>query len=139
MTHTVTVDAARTYWHTLDLTYLADVMCADSYPLPRWTQSDALRCVQLYKNFLWLNKLHPGTALVPTREIDECWHNHILYTKNYLHDCLHLFGHYLHHDPKKPGDDDAALAQDYLHTKALYLQEFNQPLSLIIDVSTATP
>ena len=75
------LDAARSYWQQLDLTYLADTMCADSYPLPRWTRQDALHCIRLYKNFLWLHKQHPAAVLVPTREIDECWHNHILHTR----------------------------------------------------------
>jgi hypothetical protein len=131
--------AARTYLQVLDLSYIADAMCAESYPLPRWKREEALRALRLYKNFLWLHKLHPNTPLVPTREIDECWHNHILYTQNYQHDCKHIFGHYLHHAPSQPGEDDAVLMRDYLQTKELYLQEFKQPLSLLIDVSPNSP
>jgi hypothetical protein len=136
---TVSLNQARTYLQQLDLTYLADAMCAESYPLPRWSRQDAVHGLQLYKDFLWLQKIHPDVNLVPTREIDECWHNHILYTKHYAHDCLHIFGHFLHHEPAVPGEDDAALAQFYLKTKALFLEEFKRPLGLSIDISNSTP
>ena len=132
------LEAARAYLRALDLTYIAEAMCSDYYPLPRWTPQDAAHCLQLYKNFLWLHKIHPGTPFVPTREIDEFWHHHILYTKNYLRDCQQIFGHYLHHQPAKPGENDGELADHYARTKELYLLEFKQPLSLIIDLSATT-
>jgi hypothetical protein len=132
-------EKARAYWEQLDLAYLADMMCADSYPLPRWNKQDAEQCVRLYKIFLWLNKLYAGAPLVPTREIDECWHNHILHTRQYTADCQQIFGTYLHHTPTQRGENDAALARDYLRTKALYQQEFGEPLGLVIDLSNATP
>lgn len=122
---------AREYLARLDLNYIVEKMCHASYPLPRWTKQDALQCMQFYKNFLLLNKLHHGTPLVPTREIDEFWHNHILYTKEYMQDCEQLFGHYLHHRPATPGKDDTGLAADYQRTKELYLAEFGEVYGLI--------
>ena len=44
---------ARTYLQVLDLSYIADAMCAESYPLPRWKREEVLRALRLYKNFLW--------------------------------------------------------------------------------------
>lgn len=125
-------DAARLYIEQLDLSYLVETMCAPTYPLPRWTISDATQCVALYKNFLLLQKKHLPESLVPTRQIDECWHNHILHTKNYVHDCLQIFGHYLHHEPASPNENPNKLVQDYIKTKQYYLNEFNQPLELIL-------
>lgn len=122
---------AKNYLDHLDLNYLALTMCAESYPLPRWQMNDAIICLQRYKNFLWLQKKYIGTPLVPTREIDECWHNHILFTRLYVRDCLQIFGHYLHHDPFPIGQDTTELIQDYLNTKTLYEAEFGQSLALI--------
>src|SRR5258708_5714040 len=83
MTNAAELDQAKNYLDTLDLSYLADAMSSASYPMPRWQRETALQSLQRYKNFLWLHKLHPKVSLVPTKEIDECWHNHILYTRDY--------------------------------------------------------
>ncbi|MBV9575511.1 MAG: hypothetical protein JO149_02680 [Gammaproteobacteria bacterium] len=128
----ISLAAAKHYLHQLDLNYIAELMCATHYPLPRWTQADALHCLQLYKNFLFLQKKHLPLPLVPTREIDEFWHNHILYTRNYFHDCEQIFGHYLHHQPASPMEDKEKLAQDFLRTKALYCEEFKEPLTVML-------
>jgi hypothetical protein len=125
------LEQARSYLDSLDLNYIVDAMCADSYALPRWLKADAQHCCQLYKNFLWLQKKYAPQAMVPTREIDEFWHNHILFTKNYFDDCLQLFGYYLHHEPSTPSDDPNVLIEQFLITKELYLSEFSQALTLI--------
>lgn len=122
---------AQQYLDQLDLSYIVDSMCATSYALPRWLPSEAEQCAKLYKNFLWLCKKYGSGALVPTRQIDEFWHNHILYTRNYQRDCQQIFGAYLHHEPSSPDADPKGLIQAFSHTKALYLSEFNQPLVLL--------
>lgn len=127
----VSYDAARQYIQALDLSYIVQAMCASHYPLPRWVKDDAEKCCQLYKNFLLLHKKHEGESLVPTREIDEFWHNHILYTKQYFADCKAIFGHYLHHHPAAPQDDLSQLAKAFLRTKEFYQIEFGEPLTLI--------
>lgn len=127
----ISFEAAREYIDQLDLGYIIDKMCSPHYPLPRWNLSDAKQCAQLYKNYLILIKKHFSQRLVPTREIDEFWHNHILYTENYVRDCEHIFGEYLHHHPASPIDDAEKLIKGFEKTKRLYLEEFKQPLSLI--------
>lgn len=122
-------DQAKAYLDALDLQYLADSMSSAHYPLPRWQRADTLRCLQHYKNFLWLHRLHPDIPLVPTKEIDECWHNHILHTERYAADCEQIFGRYFHHHPAIPGADDATLTANFLQTKALYLQTFNTSMT----------
>lgn len=134
----VELETARQYIEALDLQYIIDAMCAASYPLPRWTLQDAKRCAQLYKNFLMLQKKHHPEPLVPTRQIDEFWHNHILYTQRYTQDCLAIFGHYLHHEPALPDENPGKLVNSYLKTKQYYLKEFKQPLDLI-DLSLNPP
>jgi hypothetical protein len=124
----ISQEQAREYLAQLDLSYIITAMCAEHYPLPRWTLADATLCCQLYKNFLFLQKKHRTIPLVPTREIDEFWHNHILYTKNYFRDCEQIFGHYMHHEPASPSDNPQQLVDDFLRTKQLYLEEFNVSL-----------
>lgn len=124
-------EAAQIYLQQLDLNYIVDAMCAEKYPLPRWQREEALQCCQQYKNFLLLQKKNPGNPLVPTKNIDEFWHNHILYTQNYIKDCLSIFGHYFHHQPFGPDDDEEQLVAGYLQTKNLYLAEFNEPYALL--------
>jgi hypothetical protein len=126
----ISAEDARRYIAQLDLSYIVDAMCSPQYPLPRWTRSDASHCCKLYKNFLYLFKKHLPISLVPTREIDEFWHNHILYTQNYFRDCANIFGHYLHHEPASPVDNPQKLSHDFQMTKQLYFEEFNQPLVL---------
>jgi hypothetical protein len=123
--------SARAYIDALDLGYLIEYMCSTRYPLPRWSLSDATHCCQLYKNFLFLFKKHLPEFLVPTREIDEFWHNHILYTKNYFRDTSAIFGHYLHHDPASPNENAAVLVEGFLKTKTYYLAEFKEPLEIL--------
>lgn len=125
------LEIARRYIEQLDLTYIIDAMCAPSYPLPRWTKEDAVKCCQLYKNFLFLLRKHQNETLVPSRNIDEFWHNHILYTKNYIEDCQAIFGRYMHHDPATPNDDPKELIDGYQKTKHYYELEFNHSLELI--------
>lgn len=132
MKDTTDITQAKNYLDSLDLSYLADAMSSASYPLPRWEREDVIQCLQRYKNFLWLHKLYPNVSLVPTKEIDECWHNHILYTRYYARDCEHLFGHYFHHIPAIPGESDNTLASDYLQTKNLYQQTFHHPINITL-------
>lgn len=127
----INLEQAKAYLKHLNLDYIVAAMSSDYYPLARWTRQDAEHCAQLYKRFLILQKIHVTETLVPTREIDEFWHNHILYTQNYINDCLHIFGHYLHHSPSSPEDNPQELASQFLKTKELYFKEFNQTLDLI--------
>lgn len=126
------VEEAREYLQTLNLQYIVEAMCASTYPLPRWSLKEAEHCCQLYKNFLFLQKKYSDVSLVPTREIDEFWHNHILYTRQYTEDCQHIFGHYLHHVPTAPDENPGDLIDGFLRTKELYLKEFNEPLTLLL-------
>lgn len=129
----VSLDEARSYLNALDLNYIIVTMCAELYPLPRWSSEDAFHCSQLYKNFLFLQKKYASIPLVPTREIDEFWHNHILYTQNYFRDCLHIFGYYLHHEPASVTENSQRLIDNFVRTKELYLKEFKTPLVLLKD------
>lgn len=128
----INLENSRSYIDKLDLHYIVESMCSQKYSMPRWEMQDAIHCLKLYKNFLFLQKKHFPEKLVPSREIDEFWHNHILYTRNYLQDCLNIFGHYLHHEPVSSNEDSQQLINDYLKTKQYYFDEFGTTLELII-------
>ncbi len=105
----------------------------------RWSQEDASEAVRRYKNFLVLHYLYPAKKLVPTTDIDEAWHAHILFTREYANHCQTIFHKYLHHvptrsSPSKEEKEEMHLA--YCSTSVLYRQEFQEPYSLQLDVST---
>ncbi len=117
----------------LDFSYIAKKMSSVHYELPRWPLALAETACQLYKNFLWLNYRYPQELLVPTRDMDECWHIHLLHTKAYEKDCQQIFGYYLHHAPSDPENEAAMLytTQQYQKTKAYYEEEFSQILLVL--------
>jgi hypothetical protein len=127
----VTDIQALAYIEALDFTPIINKMISESYPLPRWTIADAQTCERLYKNFLILNRKYPDENLVPTKEIDEFWHNHILDTRKYTEDCLAIFGHYKHHEPGPALLDEKTQEQFtalFKRTQELYFKEFSEEL-----------
>ena len=124
---------ADAYLEALDLSYITKKMCSKYYPMPKWPLELAKQCEKQYKRFLWLLVHYPQESLVPTRDIDEFWHNHILFTQNYTKDCQALFGRYMHHEPSDPDDaqEIARLSPHFQRTKELYLQAFAEPLQVL--------
>ena len=118
------------YLEKLDLSYIENYMCSEHYTLPQWPRNDAQLAIQLYKRFLWLMvRYGKDQMIVPTKEIDEVWHNHILYTQRYFEDCQAIAGHYIHHLPSDFSDQDrAVLSENFATTRALYFKEFHEPL-----------
>ncbi len=63
-----------------------------------WTLQQTECAISIYKMFLCLHFLFPDIELVPTKEIDEVWHTHILLnTYQYIQDCQELYGYIFHH------------------------------------------
>ncbi len=94
--------------------------------------SQVSRALTRYLMFLYLVYLYPNVVLVPSREIDQVWHQHILDTSKYAQDCQMLFGRFIHHFPyfgiRNEGDRqqlNAAFAQ----TQALFKQHFDITLT----------
>ena len=71
-----------------------------------WEPSRANLAERRYRRFFYLLSADLGLRGVPTPEIDEFWHQHILNTRKYSLDCKNLRGSYLHHLPAS-GDDNA--------------------------------
>jgi hypothetical protein len=86
-----------------------------------------------YKRYLCLQYLYPQKSIVPTKDIDLFWHQHILDTRAYARDCQTIFGRFLHHFPYfgMRGDDDAKkLLDSFEETKILYASHFLEDLCL---------
>ncbi len=92
-----------------------------------WLKSEVNEACLLYKNFLFLNYKYPDKQIVPSEDIDEFWHNHILDTRKYKIDCEKIFGSYLDHYPYF-GMDGVSTLKDlttaFTETQKLHLQEF---------------
>ena len=99
---------------------------------PCWTREQCNAAEKWYKRFLILNLLYPDKSIVPSKEIDEMWHYHILDTEKYAEDCQDTFGYFLHHFPYfgMRGEEDAKkLQSSFLETQELYIKEFGEPLA----------
>ena len=95
-----------------------------------WTTERADDCERFYKMFLKLHVIcSPGTRIVPTKEIDEMWHAHILDTRKYHQDCERIFGWYLHHFPYfglRSKEDADSLQRSFSNTCALFMEYFGE-------------
>jgi hypothetical protein len=95
----------------------------DSPPVPLERLDDAILD---YKRYLFLNLKYPGFPVAPSYDIDEVWHQHILFTRKYAADCQNIFGEMRHHvphfgrDSRNPEEDTRILN----NTRALWEKEF---------------
>lgn len=90
-----------------------------------------------YKRFLYLSVKYPQ-AIIPSKEVDAMWHQHILDTRKYAEDCKATFGFFLHHFPYfgMRGPEDAQdLENAFEETCRLYNAEFGEPYVDMAEVS----
>ncbi len=83
--------------------------------------------VALYRCFLKLCVLHPGATIVPTRELDQVWHAHMLDTARYRADCDHVPGGFMDHFPYaglRGEADRRAWREDFAQTRRLFRERF---------------
>ena len=94
-----------------------------------WPGTRAERAIKEYRDFLYISYLHKNeSAIVPSEEVDEVWHNHIMDTRKYYTDCMSTFGEILHHNPylgmdEKTGEEE--LRNAVSQTRAAYKKELN--------------
>jgi hypothetical protein len=94
---------------------------------PGW-DADTCNTVEVeYKRFLSLKRAYPEYELVPDRQVDLFWHQHILDTEKYALDCAVIFGSFLHHFPyfgMRSQEDYAALCRAFSESQSLYELHF---------------
>lgn len=126
------IECRCNYIQALDLNYIILRLVHKE----NWKMQEAEEAVRKYKNFLKLKVIHKQLAGVPTYEIDEVWHAHILHTKQYIEDCSQIFGHYMHHAPASPtGEDSEEMEQLYQNMARLYEETFQESYMHCLDVS----
>ena len=64
----------------------------------KWSEDAANELFEDMKRFLYLCAVNEG-AMAPPEEIDEIWHNFILFTGDYADFCNETVGFFLHHQP----------------------------------------
>jgi len=94
-----------------------------------WTREYA-ECIEAaYKNFLTMAVKYQDEAedILPSKDVDEFWHTHILQTMKYADDCQAVFGIFLHHNPHVGKLSQADLDKRIEHaekTRQFYEREF---------------
>ena len=84
-----------------------------------------------YRRFLHLHLKYPDIEIVPTKLIDEVWHQHILDTRAYAKDCQDIFGDFLHHYPyfgMYGEKDQANLQKCFERTQQIWMNCFGEPM-----------
>ena len=72
----------------------------------------AISRIEGFFQFLALKAEYPQDNLVPPEVlVDEAWHEHILFTKNYSEICDKVFGAYMHHTPMQRNTTPEAIAR----------------------------
>jgi hypothetical protein len=93
-----------------------------------WTLDRANQVEPQYKAFLFLIGSKVKAEFVPTFDIDEMWHTHILDTRKYMTDCALHFGAYVHHYPylgMKDADDRSRAETLFASTCTTIAEAFN--------------
>ena len=90
-----------------------------------WTRAHAGRVVREYLRFVYLAAT-AGHPVTPSKRVDEAWHLHLTYTRDYWDElCGRVLGRPLHHEPTRGGsDEDAKFGDWYARTLDSYRTAF---------------
>lgn len=90
-----------------------------------WDVEFARRATEEYKRFIYLICVSEGT-LTPSEQVDQVWHLHMVYTRDYWQRfCKETLHRELHHEPTEGGmDEDAKFNAAYRGTLAHYKEQF---------------
>jgi len=124
-----TVDAVMRRIASIDLS-MVKAKLMDEEEGQGWTQIYTDYVEQRYWRYLCMVCLNPDGSVVPTKDIDLFWHQHILDTRAYARDCETIFGEFLHHYPYfgMNGPLDAQdLNDSFEETKVTWAHLFGEP------------
>jgi len=119
----------------LDLGYLGRKLLEDdAFEAERrngerlWDEERVERALREYQQFLALMYWNPETVLVPSEDIDEVWHTHVLSTARYQADCETIFGAFQHHFPTfdEPEEVQEEQMQGQEETLKLFEENFGE-------------
>ena len=109
----------------LDLRQIRYMLCLGKPRGLGWSDTKADQAIVEYKRFLGLKSKNRAARIVPTKLVDQVWHQHILDTRKYELDCRMIFGGTLHHNPYLGLQGDADVWEaSFKETHALYDKEF---------------
>lgn len=93
-----------------------------------WSLERARCAIEEYRRFCFLSRV-AEEPLTPSREVDEVWHLHLIYTKDYWQRfCPQVLGSYLHHGPTHGGRvEGQRYRTQYARTLVLYERWFGSP------------
>ncbi len=93
-----------------------------------WAPRYARAAIDEYRRDCFL-AVTVGHEMVPSDDVDQVWHLHLTYTRNYWTAfCPDVLGCDLHHQPSRARADDAKrLAERYAATLAAYFDAFGPP------------
>jgi uncharacterized protein (TIGR04222 family) len=91
-----------------------------------WEIGHAIRVVDEYRRFVFL-ALTAGQAVTPSEDVDQVWHLHLAYTRDYWEIfCRDVLGAALHHGPTRGGRAEAhRYDTQYRQTLAAYETAFD--------------
>lgn len=92
-----------------------------------WSLIYTARCIQEYKRFMYLICI-AEFPLVPSDEVDQVWHLHLLYTESYWTNfCQNTLERQIHHGPTKGGKSEQVKFTDlYEKTLQFYHEIFDE-------------
>ena len=92
-----------------------------------WPIQFALRVVEEYKRFVFL-AIAADHAVTPSDQVDQAWHLHLTYSRNYWDDfCPNVLKQSLHHDPTRGGEAEGEKFDSwYTETLASYEHFFDE-------------
>ncbi len=125
--------------NSLDLQPVARKLMSSSDEY-RWTEQQLEIAILRYKMFLYVKYHYSHLKLVPTKEIDEVWHAHILVdTERYMQDCQNLYGYILHHRDGSSTDEIPSQNQEtaFAVTQNLFEELFGAGV-LVVNSQTAS-
>lgn len=92
-----------------------------------WTEEFTLGAADEYRKFICLAVTSPH-PVTPSQIVDEVWHTHLMFTRDYWERLMPLLPKPLHHEPGTgaPGDAEHFAAQ-YVQTLEAYQEAFGSP------------
>jgi len=92
-----------------------------------WSASYTRRVLREYGRFVFL-AMEAGHPVCPSEDVDQAWHQHLIFTQNYWEDfCGQALGKPLHHGPTRGGKSEAVKHHAmYAQTLAAYRAWFGE-------------